>query len=200
MIDILVNSIVQVILFSTVPFTCWLITAHKDYNFFYWIGLKKPVIKGSLRKMLLIIFVASAVYILLMMVVMKQLLTSVDTATTQFEGQGWNALIPILIYALIQTSLSEEILFRGFIGKRLINCFGFTIGNSIQAILFGLVHGIPFGLATGNVLALILLTLIPGAIGWIEGWLNETYASGSIFPGWIMHAIMNILVALRMAF
>ena len=197
--DILISAIVQVLAFSIVPFIWWLVTARKKHSFFSWIGLKKPIIKGSRVKLICIIFAVSVSYILLMAVVMKQLLGGIDTAITQFEGRGWKALTNILIYAVIQTSLSEEILFRGFIGKRLISKFGFAVGNTVQATLFGLLHGLPFGFATGNAMVTILLTLIPGAIGWIEGWLNERYASGSIVPGWIMHAIMNTLSALSSA-
>lgn len=198
--DIFVNSIIQVVAFSIVPFIWWFTTARKKQNFLKWIGLKKPIIKGSLIKFLLIILAVSGTYIGLMAIVMKQLLGDINTATTQFEGQGWNALLSILFYAVIQTSLSEEILFRGFIGKNLINHFGFTVGNTVQAILFGLLHGLPLGFVTGNIAVTIVLTLIPGSIGWIEGWLNEKYASGSIIPSWIMHAIMNILAALSAAF
>ncbi len=198
--DILVSSIVQVVLFSVVPFIWWLITARKKLDFLKWIGLEKPIIKDSFIKFLLILFAASGTYILLMAIVMKLLLGEVDTAVTRFEGQGWNALFYILIYAVIQTGLSEEILFRGFIGKRLTNRFGFTVGNTAQAILFGLLHGLPFGFATGNAAVTILLIMLPGSIGWVEGWLNEKYASGSIVPSWIMHAILNILSALSSAF
>jgi hypothetical protein len=36
------------------------------------------------------------------------------------------------------------------------------------------------------------LTAITGAIGWIEGWMNEKRAGGSIIPGWIFHSLTNI--------
>ncbi len=47
---------------------------------------------------------------------------------------------------------------------------------------------------------MILLTIIPGTTGWIEGWLNENYVADSIVPGWLMHAIMNISATLTRAF
>lgn len=193
MVELLVNSVVQVIVFSIIPLIWWLLMTRKKENFFIWIGLKKPVIKGSLIKLLLIILAVCGTYMLLMVIIMKQLMGEFETATTQFAGQSWNALPRILIYAIIQTGLSEEILFRGFLGKRLIHSLGFVSGNTIQAFMFGLMHGIPFGLVTGNVLVTILLTILPGTIGWVEGWLNEKYASGSIVPSWFMHSIMNIL-------
>lgn len=200
MVELLVSSVVQVIFFSFIPLMWWILTDRKKENYFKWIGLKKPIIKGSVIKLLLIIMAVSATYMFLMLIIMTQLMGDVDTATTQFANKGWSTLPRILIYAIIQTGLSEEILFRGFLGKRLINSFGFVTGNTVQAFLFGAMHGLPFGLVTGNVLVAIILTLIPGSVGWLEGWLNEKYASGSIVPSWIIHSVLNILSALSMAF
>ena len=41
LIQTLINSIIQIALFSLIPFIWWLITARKKMNFFEWIGLKK---------------------------------------------------------------------------------------------------------------------------------------------------------------
>ncbi len=198
-INIMLNAIIQVVLFSIIPFIWWFLTARKKENFFKWIGLRKPVIKGSLKKLISVIVIVSVVYSLLMLIIMTQLMGNTDTATSQFSNQGWKALPSILIYAVIQTGLSEEMFFRGFLGKCFINRFGFYIGNSIQAVLFGLIHGIPFGIITDNVLITILLILLPGSIGWVQGWINERRSSGSIIPSWITHAIMNIISALSTA-
>ena len=90
----------------------------------------------------------------------------------------------------------EEILFRGFILKIIQNRFGFMTGNTIQALIFGLMHGIPFGLVTKNVAAFFLLTLIPGLFGWYQGWLNEKECRGSIIPSWLLHGCINLLTAI----
>ena len=197
--EILVSSIVQVIMFSIIPLIWWFLTARDKESFFHWIGLKKPRIKGSMIQFLLIILGVVGAYLLIIALVMARLLGDTETATTQFTSQGWGALLKILIYAIVQTGLSEEILFRGFIGKRLIHSLGFVGGNTVQALLFGLMHGLPFGFITGNLLVTVLLTLIPGLMGWVEGWLNEKYAAGSIIPSWMIHSIMNILSALNSA-
>ncbi|WP_082238603.1 CPBP family intramembrane glutamic endopeptidase [Niameybacter massiliensis] len=199
-ISMVLSAIIQVILLSVIPFIWWFLTARKKEHFFSWVGLKKPEIQGSRVKLIFLILIVSIVYIVLMLIVMTQLMDGTNTATTQFEGQGWGVVPSILIFAIIQTGLSEEIFFRGFLGKRLIHKFGFNVGNTIQAILFGMIHGIPFGLMTGNVLITILLILLPGSIGWIQGWMNEKRSSGSIIPSWSTHAIMNILSALSSAF
>lgn len=47
----LIGSIVQILLFTLIPFIWWLITARKKEKFFSWIGLKKPV--GDKKKILL---------------------------------------------------------------------------------------------------------------------------------------------------
>lgn len=198
-ISMMLSAIIQVILFSIIPFIWWFVTARKKENFLRWIGLKKPVIEGSLIKLISLIVIVSVVYILLMSIIMTQLMGDINTATSQFSDQGIKSLPAILVFAIIQTGLSEEIFFRGFLGKRFIRRLGFKVGNTIQAFLFGIMHGLPFGLATGNILITILLTLLPAIIGWMQGWMNERCSSGSIIPSWITHAIMNILSALSTA-
>ena len=195
----IINSIIQVIFFSIIPLIWWLVTARKKESFFKWIGLKKIVINGSMLKFITLILIISVGYIFLISIIMSELVSKTDIATNQFYKQGWVALPSILFYAVIQTGLSEEIFFRGFLGKRLINKYNFLVGNTVQAIMFGLLHGIPFGFATNNILVTILLTLLPGAFGWFQGWINEKYSSGSIIPSWIIHSLMNILSALSFA-
>ena len=102
----------------------------------------------------------------------------------------------VFIYAFVRTALSEEILFRGFILKCVERKFGFAMGNTVQAFLFGLMHGVPFGLATGSVWAFLLLTMLPGLFGAYMGWMNEKKFGGSIIPSWILHGCMNIMTAI----
>ena len=113
-----------------------------------------------------------------------------------FAGQGISALPSLFFYAFLRTALSEELLFRGFILKRVQDIKGFAVGNIVQALLFGLMHGIPFGIVTRSISALFLLTLIPGLFGWYEGWLNEKRCGGSIVPGWMVHGCLNLLTGI----
>jgi membrane protease YdiL (CAAX protease family) len=197
--DLLASTIVQLLLFTFLPFIWWLITARKKQNFFNWIGFKKPIFTISKTKIFLAAVLISMIFAFIMTLVMANFLSNVNTATIQFYNEGWGAFPKILVFAIIQTGLSETILFRGFIGKRAINKFGFVIGNSIQALIFGLAHGLPFGFVTRNVLVIILLTILPGTIGWLEGLLIEKYSSGSIIPAWIIHSVMNIISGLSAA-
>lgn len=197
-ISLLFSAVLQLFLFSIIPLIWWLITDRKT-SFFTWIGLKKPVLKIKAAKLCLIIIGACVIYTLAMIGIMNTLFDPDKTANSQFSGQGIGALPKILVYAVIQTGLSEEIFFRGFLCKRLANKIGFIPANTIQSLCFGLAHGIPFGLVSGNVLVLIICTILPGALGYVQGWMNEKCAGGSIVTSWILHSAMNILSALSSA-
>ncbi|MBE6023780.1 MAG: CPBP family intramembrane metalloprotease [Cellulosilyticum sp.] len=198
LISIVVSSVIQLVVFLLIPFIWWAVTARKT-SFFQWIGLKKPKLNISLAKLMTIIFTVSILYIFAMGYIANNLLGLGQTATSQFSGKGLTVLPQILIFAIFQTGLSEEILFRGFLCKRLIGKFGFTLGNTIQAVCFGLIHGIPFGLVTQSIFVLILVTIFPAIMGYTQGWLNEKHGDGSIIPSWILHSLMNILSGLTAA-
>ena len=195
MLNEIIGSVVQLLLFSLIPAIVWFITARKKESFFKWIGLKKPVCAKPVLVIALSLAVA-AVYIGVMFIVMKNLPEGVTTAGSQFAGQGFKVLPAIIFYALVRTALSEEIFFRGFLLKVITRKTGFTAANIIQAVCFGLMHGIPFGLATGSVATTILLTILPGLVGWYQGWMNEKQCEGSIIPSWILHGCMNLLTSI----
>lgn len=98
----IVSSIIQILLFSIVPFVWWLITARKKESFYVWIGLKKA--SAISWKSLLVVtslFIMVSVFTL-------YLTKDVETATSEFEGLGISALLPAFVYAVFHTSLPEE--------------------------------------------------------------------------------------------
>ena len=192
----LISSVIQIILFTIIPFIWWLITARKECSFLKWIGLKKAEV--SKNKTMLWIVCISAAFLILSVVILI-FLKGVETATSDFSSLGMSAIPAILIYAIFNTALPEEILFRGFLLKRISNRFGFNAGNAIQALLFGLMHGIMFISSVGVLLAIIVV-LFTGAIGWFMGYTNEKKADGSILPSWCIHAIANIFSGICSAF
>ena len=82
-----VSSVIQIILFSLIPFIWWLITARKKMNFFRWIGLKKPA--GT--RFLLWTAGISAAFILVSFFMLTSL-KGVEMATSDFAGLGIGAL------------------------------------------------------------------------------------------------------------
>ena len=199
MLEELIGSLVQLLLFALLPLLVWFFTARKKLPFFAWIGLKRPVCARPGETLLLSLLI-SLLYIGAMSLCMKILPEGVTTAGAQFAGQGAAALPAVFFYAVVRTALSEELLFRGFLLKRLQSRFGFAAGNAVQALLFGLLHGVPFGLVTGSVLSFLLLTLIPGLFGAFQGWLNEKRCGGSLIPSWLLHSAMNLATAILALF
>ena len=193
LINKIVSSIIQILLFSFIPFIWWLATAKKRVSFFNWIGLKKVERKNKKSTILYAlgvatIFICVSIFILYM-------IKDVETATSEFQSLGLQALLPALVYAIFNTSLPEEVIFRGFLLKRLSNKFDFTVANIIQSILFGLLHGIMF-IGLIGLLKAIIIIVFTGIIAYVMGYINEKKANGSILPSWFIHAISNIFSAL----
>ncbi len=192
-----ITAIFQIALFTLIPFLWWLVSARKECGFFDWIGLKRIKHQRESKAYLWIIctlafFSALSIFILYVM-------RDIETATSDFADLGAKALFSIGIYAILQTSLSEEILFRGFLLKRLSHRFGFAASNLIQSILFGLLHGAMFFrmIDTWQTVLIIALT---GGIAWLMGFINEKKSEGSILPSWIIHAAANFLSGICTAF
>lgn len=82
-------------------------------------------------------------------------------------------------------------MFRGFLCKRLCNKFGEKIGNTVQALFFGMVH--IAALPDKNIPAMFIVVLLTGGIGYTLGWLSLKKVQGSILYGWAIHATVNIL-------
>lgn len=190
-----IGALVQLLLFSLIPFIFWLIFGRKKENFFKWIGLKKIKHQGKPWVTLCAIVAATGLYIGITTAVLGFLPEGVTTAGSDFAGKGFIAFPAVLAYGFIRTGLSEEVVFRGFLLKRFAEKFGFVAGNTIQAVLFGLMHGVPFGLATHNIPVAIVMTLLPGAFGWFQGWMNEKRCGESIVPSWLLHGTINVIVA-----
>lgn len=194
-INKIINSLLEIILFSLLPFLFWYFSARKQESFRDWIGLKK--IKGA-KKTALAIIIVTTFYLLISLILLNSL-KNIENATTEFQGLRFAALPAIFVYAVFNTSFPEEVLFRGFILKRLANKLGFTKANFIQGILFGLLHGVMFFPLVGN-LKSILIILLTSLIALSMGYINEKLSGGSIIPSWIIHAISNLIAGLYAAF
>jgi membrane protease YdiL (CAAX protease family) len=193
-IQLLISAVLQIILFSFIPFIWWLINGRKQKNFFEWLGLKKIVIKDKTKYS--ISFVSAVIVFLVpALLVIPFFIDKSTMATSQFSGQGFSALIPALIYAFLQTGFSEELFFRGFLTKRLINKFGFQLGNIIQGSIFGLVHGLMF-ISVAGLLGAVVTTIITGIVGWLMGWINEKQSNGSIISSWLLHGCANTIASI----
>lgn len=193
----ILSSIIQILLCTLIPFIWWCITAGKKNNFFQWIGLKR--ISSTKENKTYLWIVGTSIIFLAVSVFILYTIRNIETATSDFSGLGIKALPAIFVYAIFNTSLPEEILFRGFLLKRISNKFGFPVGNAVQSILFGLLHGAMF-LSLTDTLKAILIIVFTGVIAWCIGYVNEKKSEGSILSGWCIHAIANIFSGVCSAF
>ncbi|WP_052356495.1 CPBP family intramembrane glutamic endopeptidase [[Clostridium] dakarense] len=196
-LELLRGSVFQIAFFSFIPIIWWLLTARKKENFFSWIGLKK--VDGDYKKIFTCVFIFAFSCIISQVFLVPNLVPDNVTIQSSYAGKGFSALIPILLFSMINTGLSEEIFFRGFLGKRLCSKFGFTTGNLIQGLLFGLLHGAMLFIVITPFKALII-TIITGFGGWLLGYTAEKASGGSIIPSWLIHGIGNLILSMLQAF
>jgi len=203
-INELFSAILQIIVFTCIPFIFFLFRKAKSATFLNYIGLYKPSKKSIVYATLTsLLFAISAIGIAFMDESIKQLLLSPKSVTGKLRLMGFNlsSVIILLVIALMKTSLSEEILFRGLIAKEMISRLGFRRGNFLQAVLFGMVHLLLFWMLTkSSLLPLIFIFVFSSCGGWTIGYIKEKFANGSIIPGWIAHGLGNALSYFIIAF
>ena len=170
-----ISAFVQLGLFLVIPFAWWAFTARRSVGFASWIGLRWPTWDG--RRARLGVAILAWVVIGAASTALLQSLSG-DVPAARFAGRGLGGLVPVLLFAIVQTSLAEEIFFRGFLGKRVIARWGFAPGNAAQAIAFGILHVAMFA-SFADPIRLLVIGILMGASGWIVGWLNEEGAGGS---------------------
>ena len=192
----LFSAVIQVAVFTLIPFVVCIIIRKKAKGFWGWLGFqafpKSALAIATLMTLLSVALMSGPQYWMFRQGYLHANL-NLTVAIRSLMETGWSTqtIIVTLIWACIQTSLSEEIFFRGFIAKRLINKMGFVPGNLLQALIFGLIH-LPGVMAFG-ILPIVLMLTSTGIIGYTLGYLMERRAEGSILSGWIMHASANVL-------
>lgn len=196
-VQALLSAVIQILLFTLLPFIWWLVTARRKNPFLEWIGLK-PLKDTDGQKTWLWILLGS-IFFLVFSIFVLYTIRNLETAMSRFSGLGFKALPSILIYSIFQTALPEEILFRGFLLKRLASRLPFRVANTLQAALFGLLHGLMFASQT-TWLTSMLIILFTGGIAAYLGFVNEKKSDGSILSSWGTHALANIFAGLCSAF
>ncbi len=196
MINQLISALLQLVGFSLIPLIVFVIKRKTFRGFFHWVGLKKSDKRANM--LALLIMLISAIPLISLSWFnedFRQIMTDPASVTGQFRAQGFSAstIISLLIVAVLKTSFTEELFFRGFVAKRLIAVTNFRLGNTIQALIFGIIHALIFLSITDNALFLAVIFIFPALTSYFKVYLNEKMADGSIIPGWIAHATANIL-------
>ena len=124
-----------------------------------------------------------------------------SVSANAFAGLGAAAILPALIENFIANGVAEEILFRGFLCKRLCAKLGTVPGIILQAALFALMHNLLYLVAGMEVsLWFHCLFCFTGAGALLLGWLNEKLYNGSIFPSILLHGAGNFISTMLVAF
>jgi membrane protease YdiL (CAAX protease family) len=191
-----ISTILQVLIFTAIPFFVYLLVYHRVKGFFDYIGLRRPESRTMLYATLLAIaFVLPALLLLFFSPSIREVIAAPNTVIGKLRSYGFSGttVVVLCLSALIHTALSEEILFRGFIAKRLINWLGFRWGNMMQALIFGLIHLLLFFGQRFSLPLAVGIVIYTGLGGWAFGYLNERKGNGSILPSWWMHGLTNLI-------
>jgi len=186
--------IVLIITFIIIPSVWWRITTKGNSWFLPWIGLKR--VEKSARGFWLSICIAS-LYILIAMathtsVFPAMLMSGFDGG---FAALDFGYILLIVVMIMVPMGLlvfATEIFFRGFLGKQLANKLGFVVGNTIQAVLYGLVFGILIIASTLDVgvVPIAAFVFLFASFGWISGYICEKRAGGSIIPACVILSVI----------
>lgn len=199
-----ISTVLQVFVFTLIPFIFFLFRKDKSVTFLRYIGFYRPSSTSMMYAVVTsIIFLVSAIGVVYVDEGVRQIVFNPPSITGKLRMMelGIVSVITLLVISLLKTSLSEEIFFRGFIGKRLIYLLGFSRGNLLQAVIFGALHLLLFmHLVKPSFFALAFITVFSTLAGWVIGFIKEKYGAGSIIPGWIAHALGNTLSYFIIAF
>lgn len=200
----IIGTLIQIVLFALVPFLIFLFRKDKTSNFLTYVGLYRPTQKSiNYSVVASLIFLISGIGMVMFDQGMREVMLHPSTVTGKLNQMGLNisTVLILLIIAFFKTSLAEEILFRGFLAKKLIQKLGFRYGNIFQAFIFGSVHILLLkALIETTVLAFAYTFFISTFAGWVLGYIKVKYANGSIVPGWIAHGLGNTLSYFVIAF
>ena len=195
MINEIVSTIIQIAVLAFIPFIVFVLRNKNPRGFFDYIGLKRST--GKANRLAVLVSLIFALPILVLTYVnteFKEVSTGPGTVIgglKELESVA-ETIFTIVLIAVFKTSLSEEIFFRGFVAKRLINSINYRIGNLLQAILFGLIHVAIFLPISNNAFFLSVIFFFPTIGAYLIVYLNEKMADGSILPGWIAHGLANL--------
>lgn len=191
-----IRVVFQTLLFIALPFMYWKSIRGRKKGFLEWTGLKPFPMKpkkqtielGILCLAGVVFFVYAGVFVL-----PKMVSDPTIVAHQYFKEINLSSIIGIFFFGLLVTGLSEEVLFRGFLGKFFIKRTSFFVGNFVQALLFGIFQGIlVFGKM--DILSTIVWILLMTGMGYYLGYLVEKKSNGSIIPGWAIQTASVVVV------
>ena len=117
------------------------------------------------------------------------------SGSRQFVGLGLGgpAIPIILLYGVVKTGFAEELLFRGLIAGSLSRRLPLVWANFGQALIFVVPHVVLLFIMPELWIVLPLIFIGDLFLGWVR------IKSGSIIGSWLVHASVNVTMALSVA-
>ena len=170
-------------------------------GFLKWVGLQKP--KSSIRDVVLVLVGVNLLVFVVLQISgffgvegLRTFSSDSPVAKLATIESVPLACIAALFYAFVRTGGAEELIFRGWFFKRLVNGFGFLPANIIQGAIFAGLHNLLFLAVSPNTTfgAHLEIFLVIGISSWVCGWYMIRKDDGSIFFPWLAHGTGNFLV------
>lgn len=195
--EFLLNTGRQWVAFLIIPTILYLIFFRNKTNFLSFLGLKRRSKKVE-SNLLVKTIVLSVFYLIFNIYIMKNFdVGSSDIRFISFQQTGLSIVTILILFinSIIQTSLLEEIVFRGFLINALSYKLGFRISNHIQSFAFTGIH-VAGTIQMGLSLPVILLGNICIYILSIY-WGKLIKESGySIYYPALFHGIINLMIGI----
>ncbi len=137
---------------------------------------------------------------------LRELMTAAGTIPGFFSTQepGIMVFLSIFLVGVFKMGLAQEIFFRAFIARKLVERLGFSTGNALQAFISGMFHVFLFrlGLEIQDWPTLFLPFIFAGNClnAYILGYLHILLGRGSIIPNWIAHSLASLAAIIILAF
>ena len=193
----IVSSVLQLFVFTLIPLIVYLIRKKTFKGFFHYTGLHGTTAIAIYWSMVVaVLFLIAGIGLSFISEEIGDMMHDPNSVTGKFKALGFSTttLIMVLLIAWIKTSLAEEIFFRGFVAKGLMDWLGYSTGNILQSLIFGLVHiGLFWAITQSGSLALAFIFVFSTAAGYMIGWVKVKMGEGSIVPGWIAHGLGNTI-------
>ena len=199
----LLSTLLQLAAFALIPFVVFVAQSRSAKGFWRYVGLyRAPGAAIGLALLASVAFVSGNLGLALANPAIKVTMLDPHSETGHLRQLGLSpaTVAVLLLMALGKTSLAEEILFRGFVAKRLMAAWGYRVGNLAQALLFGALHIGLFWSMKPGALFLGFAFAVAGVAAYFAAYLNERRAGGSIVPGWLAHGLANVVSYAVVAF
>ncbi|MEF2965810.1 CPBP family intramembrane glutamic endopeptidase [Paenibacillus sp. M1] len=192
LVNALINAIFKLALLSVIPIIVYLAFHRKRQGLSEYLGIKKPP-AGSYVNAIKLSSIAYVFSIIVIVFWFQQSngLTMNPLKEAKDTGSVFILVASSVLFGL-QAGISEEVFFRGFLGKLLIRRFGFTKGNVIQTIIFIAPHYFTFINTNTPLSVFVLLMLNAGLMGYVFGYITEKKSNGSILPAILVHTLIDI--------